>query len=133
MEVGERLIGQAIELTALGVALDLLVKPRRFERLEPGAEFFEFIGREVRCGTIACGCSRDEGAASSNASAHHCLYLMVRSAVKLRVSNHAPFATRAPPAPQDEGFHNQISSPWARRAGQRAFAHPTLLAKAEKS
>ncbi|HEX5863203.1 MAG TPA: hypothetical protein VF014_02900 [Casimicrobiaceae bacterium] len=44
------MIGEGIELAALGITLDLFVEPRAIERCEPGAEFLQLIGREPRHG-----------------------------------------------------------------------------------
>jgi len=46
-EIGEGLFGEAVELTRLGVAFDLLIETRGIERLEPVAEFCELVGRQL--------------------------------------------------------------------------------------
>jgi len=46
-EIGEGLFGEAVELAGLGVALDLVIEAPGIERLEPVAEFREFVRRQL--------------------------------------------------------------------------------------
>lgn len=45
-------LGEAVEPARPGVALDLVVEARGVERLEPGAEAREVVGREVGDGLL---------------------------------------------------------------------------------
>lgn len=45
--IGKGLLGQAVEPAGLGVALDLVIEARGIERLEPVAEFREFVRRQL--------------------------------------------------------------------------------------
>ena len=51
-EIGNGFIGQPVELAAPRAPLDLVVEPGGVERLEPGAEPDEFIGRQLRYGLL---------------------------------------------------------------------------------
>ena len=46
-EIGERLLGETVELTDLGVALDLLIEACGIECVKPIAESRELVGREL--------------------------------------------------------------------------------------
>jgi len=49
-EIGQGLFSQPVELARCGILLDLLVEALRLERLEPGSEPYELIGRKFSYG-----------------------------------------------------------------------------------